>query len=111
MTRQKVTGKGMADLRAALYRRASGLCDRCWVPQIDGEWHMHHRLMRSHGGGDTLENCVVLCWRCHNHVHANTGEAYADGWLVRSHNHPAAIPVRNPRGFALLPGIEWEDTQ
>jgi len=27
-----------------------------------GAWEAHHRTA---GGGDTLSNCMILCWDCH----------------------------------------------
>lgn len=45
--------------------------------------HFHHRLMRSHGGPGTVENCAHLCVHHHDHVHANPAESYANGMLIR----------------------------
>lgn len=31
--------------------------------------HPHHVVYASHGGPDTLDNLVTLCWRCHRAAH------------------------------------------
>ena len=68
-------------VKDAVRRRSMG---RCEFPQC--MWravHFHHRLMRSHGGPGTAENCAHLCRHHHDHVHANPAESYANGMLVR----------------------------
>lgn len=44
----------------------------------------HHKLMKSHGGKGTLENCLAVCHACHVAIHRHTGLAYKMGWLIRS---------------------------
>lgn len=61
--------------------RSGGYCEFPGCPRR-GE-HFHHRLMRSHGGPGTVENCAFLCRDHHGHVHANPAESYANGLLVR----------------------------
>jgi hypothetical protein len=34
-----------------------------------GPFHRHHKVFRSHGGGDEEENLVLLCEICHMAVH------------------------------------------
>ena len=55
-------------LKPALLERCQGKCERC------GEWHgrfgnfalhPHHKILKSHCGGDSEDNIEVLCWRCH----------------------------------------------
>lgn len=48
---------------------------------------IHHRLMLSQGGPDTIENVVTLCGPnplgCHGWVHAHPADAYELGLLIR----------------------------
>lgn len=41
-----------------------------WDVRCAGRPHVHHRILRSHGGPDTLENLLLLCdthhWMAHN---------------------------------------------
>jgi 5-methylcytosine-specific restriction endonuclease McrA len=30
---------------------------------------LHHLKSRGAGGGDTKDNCVILCWKCHRLAH------------------------------------------
>lgn len=55
--------------------------------------HRHHRKMRSQGGGDEPENIMLVSDELHRWIHANPGLAYARGWLVKSWENPAVIPV------------------
>ena len=45
--------------------------------------HGHHRLPRSQGGKDTLENCLWLCAHHHDYVHLHPAESYERGWMLR----------------------------
>ena len=60
----------------------------------------HHRQVRGMGGTSDpkrafgLANLVLLCRECHQHVHGNPRESYAEGWLVHSWDSPEDIPVR-----------------
>ena len=44
---------------------------------------IHHRLRRSQGGTNELENLAHLAHVCHRRVHANPAESYANGMLLR----------------------------
>ena len=79
----KVTGKirldakGMVELRAACYDRSRGQCEmiredtgrRCphLVGWITGE--LHHKVHRSLGGSDDMQNCIFVCKTCHHDEH------------------------------------------
>lgn len=45
---------------------------------------MHHRKMRSQGGGHTASNLLHLCFPCHTYVHEHPADSYANGWLLHS---------------------------
>jgi hypothetical protein len=53
-------GYGICELRYP------GVCER-WASWSRGE--MHHKVHRSLGGSDTLENCVWACPSCHRKAH------------------------------------------
>lgn len=45
--------------------------------------HLHHRRLRSQGGGNEPENLLAVCAPCHDHIHRNPAESYERGWLLR----------------------------
>lgn len=55
-----------------------GLVHRCSGPTV-----VHHRLLRSQGGGHGEDNLVALCNWAHLHVHANPAESYDSGLMIR----------------------------
>jgi hypothetical protein len=50
--------------------------------------------MRSQQGDDSPENIMLVTEELHRWIHANPGISYARGWLVKSHEDPAKIPVQ-----------------
>ena len=62
------TGRGTTRY---LWLEQDGTCLVCGQPLLREEgWHVHHRLWRSHGGTDTLDNLVLLHPNCHRQVHS-----------------------------------------
>ncbi len=55
----------------ALWKRQKGLCPHCHqrITKLTG-WHNHHKVWRSKGGGDQLENRVLLHPTCHQQLHS-----------------------------------------
>ena len=52
--------------------RQDGRCGNCGVDLKDEEVeaiHLHHVLNKKDGGAGVVENGVVLCAKCHTHVH------------------------------------------
>ena len=47
-------------------------CEACGKQgRIDGGgYDLHHIVYRSQGGTDEVENCILLCRRCHDKAHA-----------------------------------------
>lgn len=84
-----------AAAREAVHQRGQGLCDRCGgrLGEVDGNWEAHHRQLRSQGGTWALSNVAALCGYCHREVHGEPERAYAEGWLVKSYDDPAEVPV------------------
>lgn len=54
-----------------LFQTQKGLCPLCKQPITkDSGWHDHHIIHRSQGGGDTLDNRVLLHPVCHQQLHS-----------------------------------------
>lgn len=63
-----------------LYRLQQGLCPLCNQPITpETGWHCHHLLWRVFGGGDELDNLVLLHPTCHQQLH----NPYSDCRLLR----------------------------
>lgn len=65
-----------ADVIVEVRRRANGTCEACHKPApflraSDSEpfLEVHHRIMLSEGGEDTVENALALCPNCHRKLH------------------------------------------
>ena len=77
--------KGMKALREAVFERADGRCQCVLVLKQNTACNyrcpnlataMHHVVYRSHGGSDSLDNCLALCKQCHDDIHAGKGIAF-----------------------------------
>lgn len=71
--------------RDEVKNRASLRCEiRVW-DICEGRVHqIHHRLRRSQGGSNDVDNLLAACNSCHAYCHDNPTESYAKGWLIRS---------------------------
>jgi 5-methylcytosine-specific restriction endonuclease McrA len=72
-------------LRPALMARCHEWCEtEMWVHS--GPWRgrlePHHKLRRSQGGQNTMENVIMVCRPCHQWIHAHPCQAYELGLLV-----------------------------
>lgn len=56
---------------------------------------MHHRLHRSHGGGDAAVNLIHVCRQCHEDAH-QASDRYVIGVSVRSGVGPEHSPANRP---------------
>ena len=95
----KRNSKGeMRRLRAAIVERAAGCCEVCGSPFIEADMRLrselHHRKLRSRGGRDTLENCVLVHMICHMRAHQYPAWATEVGWMVASWDNPAEVEVK-----------------
>lgn len=76
--------KAAAERDAALYRASY----RCEFEDSDGRCmerrnlHCHHIKRRSQGGSDDASNLLVVCQRCHDHIHRFPTESRKRGWLA-----------------------------
>lgn len=90
------------ETRDLVVERAGYCCERCGRYAEGGS--VHHRSARRMGGSkDPAKNDVsnLLLPRgsgtteCHGEVESKAPEHYAEGWLVRSWNDPAAVPIKH----------------
>jgi 5-methylcytosine-specific restriction endonuclease McrA len=78
------------DVINAAWKRAGGRCEckrqcpehlgrRCNKEldpknNVSGKkWHAHHIVSQEAGGSDTLENCEILCIKCHENTQSYGG--------------------------------------
>jgi hypothetical protein len=64
------------DVAAAVLIRANGKCERCncdapFIRASNGTPYLevHHQVMLSENGEDTIENAIALCPNCHRELH------------------------------------------
>lgn len=78
--------------REAVEVRSGGWCEGNWpgvcVPGRHRAHHVHHRRLRSQGGGHEMENLLHLCRPCHDHAHSHVADAVARGIIL----HASVIP-------------------
>jgi len=52
-------------IKKSALEQANYRCERCWSIR---DLEFHHIVPTSHGGNSTIENCLVLCHKCHTIV-------------------------------------------
>ena len=71
-----------AATKAAVSERSRGWCEvgagGCRVKPSQ----LHHRLMRSQGGGHEADNLLAVCSPCHEYVHQHPEYAFERGCLL-----------------------------
>ena len=55
--------------------------------------HRHHRKLRSQGGDDSEHNTMLVSPEQHRWIHDHPARSYALGWLVKSWQDPAEVPI------------------
>lgn len=97
--------KNLEVVRALVWARARGYCEKCGS-QLGDSWALHHRKLKSRGGEDTVENFLALHHECHNlgtdSVHNNPSMASDTGHMVHSWENPAECPVTLPNGDVVI---------
>lgn len=100
-------------LRAQLFWRANGNCEKC-NKGLEESWAAHHRKLRSQGGKDEITNLVALCHYCHNlgtvSVHLSVAKAIADGFIVPSWADPATTLICTSDGNKLCLNLDGTKT-
>lgn len=64
------------DVVAEVLERADGVCEICsdpapFVRRVNGTAYLevHHKVLLSRGGDDTVDNAIAVCPNCHRKVH------------------------------------------
>ena len=65
----KLKGKERVLFKMDLLKQQKYRCLKCPKSIASSFGHLHHIQSRGAGGGDTEDNCVILCWKCHRLVH------------------------------------------
>lgn len=91
--------------RDRLRERHDGYCPFCGLP-LGADFAVHHRLLRKHGGDDSIANLIPLHHKCHNigtrSVHLMPERSYEWGFLVHSWEEPHRTPLRLHGGSWVL---------
>jgi len=75
------------------WNRAGGQCEKCTAKLFHGNVEYHHIKECAFDGGDTPENCQVLCRTCHRKI---TGQRAAV--IAKSNRqHAKNAGIRKPR--------------
>lgn len=100
-----------AKVRRELAARSGGVCE-IGAPGCTGQaTEAAHRVKRGMGGRkgaaltghDVLSNLLHVDHHCHHQLcHANPAAAYAAGWMLREHEHPATTPALYRGVWVLL---------
>lgn len=59
----------------AVFERDNLICQKCGIKTAGFEEsnlpssHCHHKILKSQGGKDTLDNLETNCWLCHYNEH------------------------------------------
>ena len=56
--------------------------------------HRHHRKRRSQGGSDDEVNIMLVTPEQHDWIHRHPALSYERGWLVKSWQDPAEVPIQ-----------------
>jgi hypothetical protein len=56
--------------------------------------HKHHRKRRSQGGSDDEVNIMLVTPEQHDWIHRHPALSYERGWLVKSWQDPAEVPIQ-----------------
>ena len=92
-------------LRALVYSRCVGYCEKCGR-QLGDNWALHHRQLKSRGGKDEISNFVALHHACHNlgtdSVHLNPEKATDRGLMVPSWQDSPSCPLTLSDGSIVM---------
>lgn len=104
MARKKRKNRMPREVAEQVAERAQGMCE-IMSPDTGCTGraeHMHHRQLRSQGGGHTVQNVVHICSTCHYWLHMHPAIAYTNGWLVKSTRDPECEPFLRRGGAVFL---------
>jgi 5-methylcytosine-specific restriction protein A len=109
----RLEGRAWIEAKRIVRERDSRACLSCGRPAVD----VHHRILRKAGGtanpvvAFSAQSLVSLCRECHDACHAEKPEMRDRGYMLRTGQDPAEVPVcvRSEWGyerFWLLPDGE-----
>ena len=97
------------NLREIVLERCQGYCEMCGL-SLPESFALHHRLLRSRGGKDTVDNLLALHHGCHNGntnaVHFNVALAEERGYIVPTRQVPSEYPVMLANGSTVTLTVE-----
>lgn len=67
----------------AVRERSGGLCEVGIVGVCVRVAHHVHHCLRGNPRVHDPARMLDACQPCHDYIHAHTGEAYEEGWLIR----------------------------
>ena len=73
----RLKGKALRTLNEEIHERDNHECIYC-ARHVDVGEKFHHAILKSHGGGDRLDNGVCLCFSCHIKAHGKDGKVILD---------------------------------
>ncbi|WP_369127981.1 HNH endonuclease signature motif containing protein [Halomonas flagellata] len=63
-----------------IWRAQKGKCPVCDQPiTTETKWDVHHKVWKSLGGSDALDNLVLLHENCHNLIHSRGFTSWEKG--------------------------------
>lgn len=81
----------------AVLERAGHYCECCGHTRPGGRYSLHHRQLRSAGGGNTIDNVMVVIPTHHNvaagSIHQEVARSIRLGHIVPAGQDPALVPV------------------
>lgn len=115
MARKKTKNRVPKEVAEEVRARSEGQCEAMNFPTCTGHAeHLHHRQLRSQGGGHTVENLIAVCSSCHTWFHREVAQATSQGWIVRSVHEPVEVPMKYRGRTVVLAadgGVEYQSIE
>lgn len=84
--------QALTEARRAVQARCNGRCEIGLRDCRGAMTGVHHRRLRRHGDHQP-ESLLAACNNCHEWVQTHPRVSYAMGWMVKSYEDPAVVPV------------------
>jgi len=100
---RKVRTLSSSKLRIALWKRQQGKCLLCKEALDNGESiHCHHRLLKSQGGDNRIDNLCLLHKTCHLQVHSKLKSSAVSNLLEPYEAQVSRTVLRGGRRLSAL---------